>query len=122
MKRLISFFWIITSVSTLIFTVPSAQAKGEWEGAGIAVGAITFLDIMRDGRLDWPGSVFGGLFRHGHGCRSYGRRSYYGHGSPRYWEGFYNEKSRMERRRIYRHYRQGRRDARRYYGYDYYGW
>ena len=122
MKRLILLFWVITSASTLILTVPSAQAKGEWEGAGIAVGAITFIDIMRDGRLDWPGSVFGGLFRHGHGRRSYVRRSYYGHGSPSYWEGFYDEKAQMERRRSYRHYRQGRRDARRDHGYDYYGW
>ena len=121
MKRLMFLFWIVTSVSTLILTVPMAQAKGEWEGAGIAVGAITFMDLMRDGRLDWPRSVFGGLFGSGYGCRSYGRRSFYGHGSHSYWEGFYDEKARIERRKRYRHYRKGRCDARRSNVYNYYG-
>ena len=110
-------------ILTSVFYAPAyVRAEGEWEGVGMAMGALTFIDIVRDGSLDWPKAVLSNnRHRHCHprGCNCYDNWHDNYYGSHAYWEGYYRERARIEKRKQRYEYHQGQRDARYYCDYGY---
>lgn len=64
MKKIIFWIMVLCIIAFSVAADAGERQRNTWAGVGYALGAITAIDILRDGYVDWPADVFGGYGRH----------------------------------------------------------